>query len=123
MWGDFKDLRITPTPRKYLQEQADEVYKATNYILRAEVRSIRGGALRELAYSLYIVASKINNYTKEIIMIQHDLAPYPLIVSDYVNDKEYQCADESNFLESLETILSSTTMRKLIERLITHSQT
>lgn len=122
MWGDFKDLKTIPTPREYLQEQADKLYKVTDYILQAKVQSQSKPHLRELAYRLDIVAPRINNYTKEIIAIQHDLEPYPLIVTDYVNDKEYECADESNFLEILETILSSLKVRKLIESLISHSQ-
>lgn len=122
MWGDFKDLKKIPTPRVYLQEQADKLYKVTDYILEAKVQSQSKSYLRELAYRLDVVAPSINNYTKEIIAIQHDLEPYPLIVTDYVNDKEYECADESNFLEILETILSSPKVRKLIESLISHSQ-
>jgi len=122
MWGNFKDFKTISTPKKYLEEQAKKLYKATNYILEATVSTKSGQTFRELAYSLDIIAPVINNYQKEIIKIQHNLAPYPLFVTDSVNDKEYECADESNFLEILETILSSPKMRKLIESLITHSQ-
>lgn len=121
MWGDFKDLKVTPTPRKYLQEQANNLFKLTDEILKAEVSSERIGGRYDLAYRLRIIAPRINNYTKTIITIKYALIPYPLLVLDHVNEKSYECEDESIFLDLLEEILSSPKVREIIESLISHS--
>jgi len=121
MWGDFKDIITITTPKKYLQEQANKLYKATDQILKAEISSERTRSHRDLAYTLNIIAPRLNDYTKTIILIEHDLEPYPLTVRDYVNDEKYECANESSFLALLENILSSPKVQKSIKSLISHS--
>lgn len=121
MWGDLKDLKTTPTPRTYIKEQASNLTQLTGGILRGEVISALGHG-DVFSYGLVVVAPRLNDYKKTILVIGHDIAPYPAEVTDYVNEKKYSCKDESGFLTALGEILSSPKVRNIIESLISHSK-
>ncbi len=122
LWGDLKDLKITPTPRIHLKEQAGNLAKLTDGILKGEIN--KGGSYvgGEFSYTIDIIAPYLNNYKKTILEIAHDIDPYPLSVYDCVHDKQYKCDNESKFVVVLEKILSSPEVHNIIESLISHSK-
>jgi hypothetical protein len=105
-WGDLKNLQTPPTPVSFLKEQLSYLYKDTDGRLKGKIGmgTIVG---REFTYSLSIVAPSINNYEKLILEIAHNLVPYPVMILDRVNNKNYSCNDEITYLKTLEEILSS----------------
>jgi len=122
MWGDLTGLEKIKTPTIFLREQADHLWKDTKYTVKGEVsrESTSGGRFR---VELDIVAPSINNYRYTVVTVRHPLDVYPLTITNDVTNEEYECKNEKTFLETLEFILSSAQVRKVISMLISQSST
>ena len=96
----------------------------TKGILNGDVRTTVKN--NQFTMTLSIVAPAINNYTFDIVRVQHGLALYPLKV--VAAGKEYsapgwiECRDEDAFITELTTILQSETVRKAVGTLIAQSK-
>ena len=121
LWGDLGNLEEVPTPKSHLNEQAQILSELTKYILRGEVTQEISptGVFR---FELSIVAQKLNNYSRTILEVEHEIEPYPLEVYDQENDERYECKDENAFLEALKEILSSPRVRRVMSSLISQSK-
>ena len=76
----------------------------------------------EFQMTMSIVAPALNNYRFFLMRVSHDLALYPVTVTDLINDTEYECPNEEVFLVALKEILSSKATHRVIDSLLSQSQ-
>ncbi len=121
LWGELKDLKKVPSPKARLKEQVDNLSNLTEGMLTAEIAKGILFTGYEFTYTIVIIAPWINNYKKTILEVGHNMEPYPLRLMDFVNDKNYECNNEPEFLKNLEEILTSPKVRDIIASLISYS--
>ncbi len=119
LWGDITYYEM-PTPKGHLEEQARILDEKTNNTLRGEVtKDVSPMGVFRLEFR--IVAGKLNDYSRKILGVKHEIEPYPLELYDEENGKAYTCEDEKTFLAALKEILSSPCVHKVISSLISQS--
>ena len=74
-----------------------------------------------LAYGLWIVASALNNYMFQIVIITHGIQLYPVTVVDVVHGKQFSANDEDAYETVLESVLSSEEIKKAVSGLLSQS--
>jgi hypothetical protein len=114
------NLPTTKTPLSYLKEQADELSLASNRLLIGEVDPV-GTEGSKFAYDLDIIAPRLNSYRYTAVRITHDIELYPVTVVSSAIKSPKACMDEADFLATLETILTSPKIRKILSSLISQS--
>lgn len=124
-WGDLSDLATVKAPVAFLREQANVLSDATNNVLRGDVSSNtrrRAGA-RVMYHELDIVAPALNDYRYSVLTVYHDpVSLYPLRLNANIDDETIECHTEEAFLAQLKRILSSSTVRRVIETLLAQSK-
>jgi len=124
MWGELGNLEKVKTPAAVLREQANLLTEATGHILEGDVTVGRGPFVAWVFQaSLDIVAPALNEYRYSVLEASYPMGIYPVHIRDRVHDKEYECADEKEFLARLESILSSSELRTVIATLLSESRT
>lgn len=120
LWGDLGSLAKIKTPVVFLKEQANQLTQATQGTLRGRVSQFGQGD--QIEADLEVVAPALGDYSYTILKIRHSLDVYPVKVFDastHMIEREADlCYDEKSFLESLESILSSDGVRKVISTLL-----
>ncbi len=118
LWGDLSTLEVVRNPRSILQEQADELTRATGGLLEGEVRTLSQVDDR-IDHQLRILAPGLNNYSVTILFVSHSMALYPVFVRSEVPSEieTSSCPDEKAFEAELAKRLSSPQVRTLLSRL------
>ena len=98
LWGDLRELEEVKFPKNHLQEQARLLSEATDYVLNCEVPQVLTAASGNFVYQLDIIAPALNSYSYTILEISHGIDPYPLRLTDFVNQRgSIECKDEKAF--------------------------
>ena len=120
MWGDLSELEPIRMPETFVKEQAAVLSQLTQGVLQGKVETGTSGG--GFVIDLVIVAPRLNNYRYEIVRVSQPFEIYPLDLYDLVNDKSWNCGNESDFLARLEGILKSPGVRRVITVLVSHSR-
>lgn len=82
---------------------------------------IEGAAL---TFEAYVTARRIPNYRYRFLFLQHGIKPYPVIVEieqdiadSLETDIQFECSDETEFVESLGSVLGSQRVMHIVSRL------
>ena len=119
LWGDLSALETVRTPKELLTEQASTLTEATEGVLRGKVD--RQGTGPRFAYDLDVYVPVLNNYTYTILTITHELGLYPVRVTSSAPQRSEKCDNEEQFLEVLESILSSKDVKFILSRLMSQA--
>ncbi len=123
LWGDLTDLHRDKSPKQLLEEQAQLLNEIVQGLLCATVEIAIHGS--NMSVNLIIVAPALNNYRYSVLSIFYDPANmYPVHVKNATVESSplVKCSSESEFVECLRVILSSSVVRKAIGSLISHSE-
>ena len=73
---------------------------------------------------LFIVAPALNNYTYTIMSAVHDVFMYPVTATDFngLFSVSRDCKNEEDFINSVQEILSSEQVHKVIASLLSQSR-
>ena len=112
LWGELPNVDDIRTPHAILLEQASILEEMTDGLLSARVkRTTEDG---KMSSTLQIIAPSLDNYTYTVTNVTHGVELYPARMLDLVNRTWLECDNERNFSNSLEAILSSDQVRKVI---------
>ena len=112
LWGELPNFDDIRTPHAILLEQASILEEMTDGLLSARVkRTTEDG---KMSSTLQIIAPSLDNYTYTVTSVTHGVELYPARMLDLVNRTWLECDNERNFSNSLEGILSSDQVRKVI---------
>jgi len=92
--------------------------QATKGLLYAEARVNPDGLGFEVA--MRIVASSLNNYTYEVLRVQHGVELYPAWVT--ADAEPIECRDQQAFEEAVAKVLQSDRVRRAISGLLAQIQ-
>jgi len=121
LWGSLEGFKIIKTPLLILREQAELLTQATQGILQGYIHVKPEGGNNELSF--YIIAKQQNQYKYEVLRITHGVKIYPVKVGNLVESKGWKnCENEAIFLGEIRSILSSQETRKIIESLLSQSE-
>lgn len=121
LWGNLSELKKPRTPKTVLVEQADILTQATGGVIRAEVNSAPRG--QTIYHHLQIVAPALDNYTYEVCTVRHDIDLFPCELFDPRARDWNVCGDEADLKEKLGVILGAEKTRRVIESLLSQSET
>ena len=122
-WGDLSDLATIRAPVAVLREQANILSGATNNVLRGAVSSQMIDLRRRVEHELEIVAPALNDYRYTVLTVSHDpVSLYPLRLRGTIDDETIECHTEEALLAHLKRILSSSSVRRVIETLLAQSK-
>lgn len=140
LWGELPDFEKQIAPRDILLEQADQLGKVTNGILRAEVRQVPAGLTHpkeigmrgklvvggkvehfplarivdDLAFNFVIVAPRLRGYEYELLKIIHGPSLYPVAILDFTNS----VASDADSPEVVEKILAGIFQSKNVQEVL-----
>ena len=121
LWGSLDGFKKIKTPLSIVREQGSLLTRATQDILRGYVNVDSQG--ENISFSLFIIAMQLNQYKYEVLEVQHGIKIYPVLVRGLVEEKPWKkCHNETSFLAEIKSILSSTETRKIIESLLSQSE-
>ena len=122
LWGKKPKKSDIRTPKSILREQAKFVEEITNGVVIGEVGDIKRTTGRNILRNiLRLRVPQLENYTYSLLRIDHPITFYPLDVFDFVNDEEFECVNEEDFLKDLKKILSSRGVMQVLSALITQA--
>jgi hypothetical protein len=121
LWGELKDVQELRTPTLILKEQALYLGEMTGHTLVGRVTSTIGLPTTFDIY-LKIVAPSLNDYTIDIINIEHEFDLYPAKVFDLIGEERYDAENEAELLEALKDILSSDKIQRIVRALYVQSK-
>ncbi len=121
LWGSLDSFKITKTPLSIVREQGTLLTEATKGILQGYVKiDSESGTI---SFSFSIIAMRLNQYKYELLRVQHGIKIYPVLVRSTTKEKAWKkCDNETSFLAAIKSILSSTETRKIIESLLSQSE-
>jgi len=122
LWGSLDDFKKVKTPLSIIREQGELLTQATQGVLQGFVK-IDSQADR-INFSFFIVAPGLNNYKYEVLKVSHPITIYPVMVFNTVEEKQRweECTHELIFLSKIKSILSSSKIKKVIESLLSQSE-
>lgn len=122
LWGSFEEFSGQRSPLILFREQAAELHRLTNGVLRAdvEVDSVSSGG--DMSITLKIVAPRLNYYSFSMARALYGFDAYPCNFIDLVNEKTHEQLNQQGFEEKLSETLQSERVRRGIARLISESK-
>lgn len=112
----------------YLNEQAKFLKTSTSGILKMNVENVISYLDEEpiklvQLYKLYVVSENLGNFrTKLLTLIQNNTGPeFPIEIFSHVENKKYPDVNEINFLDTLNEILSTSSVQNVIINLYKQS--
>ena len=122
LWGSLEEFEKIKTPLSIVREQGELLTQATQGILKGYVKVDSQGDT--ISFSLFIIAMQLNQYKYEVLKVQHGVKIYPVGVYNLVEprDRWVSCPSEEIFLTKIKSILSSSETRKIIESLLSQSE-
>jgi len=121
MWGEIVEPVSERTPTSILREQALVLSQLTKGVLIASIEQ-EPTANNTLIYHFAITAPAINNHKFAILTVQYSITIYPLTLTDHTTHVQRQCLNEEAFTSTLEGILSSTQVKRVIAALLIQSK-
>lgn len=138
LWGKFTIIG-KKSPKSILEEQAHFLASSTQNILKGEINEkvfleLDNETVRKFApitqyaqniirCTFIVVAPKMNQYKMSLFDVIYSIVDfYPLIINDKINDKEYECNTQEEYIEKLASVIQSENVRRLIENLIVQNQ-
>lgn len=121
LWGDLSLGKETRTPYTILREQADLLNEMTEEALVGHVTRIRREA-GLFTFNLEISSEAIRRYSYRLLQVDFPPSLYPLTMSDFTNDVEYESENEEKFIKDLGEILSSEKVKKAVLGLVSQSK-
>lgn len=119
LWGDLPKVGKIKTPLEILKEQSNLLSEKTNGLLVGEIS--RRKAEDQFYYSFKLVAPPLNNYGYQLLLIQHDIGFYPLVLKNsQVEGSRTECSDEKSFKNGLRDVFTSDKTKTVINKLLTH---
>ena len=122
LWGSLDGFKKIKTPLSIVREQGELLTQATQGILEGYVK-IESQA-ENIRFSFSIIATRLNQYRYEVLKVSHPVTIYPVVVLNTVERKRSweECLSEEIFLSKIKSILSSSEMRRVIESLLSQSE-
>jgi hypothetical protein len=119
LWADLSQLEIVRTPRTVLLEQAQYLTQAAKGLLEGRVddESIDLAAAG-FRFDLNVRVPALNNFSVNILWIEHGLELYPVRLMARRPVRDVSCANESEFEKAIESVLSSPEVKTLLSRLL-----
>jgi hypothetical protein len=125
LWGDVTSAAPVRTPTTILKEQATALTEMTKGTLFGKVNvstDLEGG----FEILLSIIAPAINNYTFEVVLVEHGIELYPAKMvaawDRFKPGKEVKCKNEDELTDALGRILGSDQVTRVIMSLISQSK-
>ncbi len=116
-------------PIDMINKQSEIFNKRAKNILLSEVKTSKGirnqGGKRSeaLSVSLYISAPSLDNYQFALLRFSHDLLePYPLVVTDLLQNRNYTISSAKDMEPVLKEIFSSEKNKQIIGSLMHQSK-
>lgn len=113
----------------YLVEQSSGLVEATNGILKTEIEAldvITDDSLPKPAalYILYIVCPYLGNYRRKILsVLDNSVLHFPVDIFSHIDEKKIPDVEENDFLKTIENILSTVSVKMVIQELFNQSKT
>jgi len=122
LWGSLDGFKKIKTPLSIVREQGEILTQATQGILQGHVKI--DSQVGKIRFSFFIIAMQLNQYKYEVLNVEHGLKIYPALVCSLVKEKKSwrKCDNETSFLETIKSILSSSETRRVIEILLSQSE-
>jgi len=118
LWGNLDITRIPETPAVILQAQAGMLGELTNNIVLARLdnRSSRDN----FSYDLDLYVPALDGYIFTLLRIQYDIRLYPVVIYELFGSegRGVQVENETQFVEQIESILSSEDVHRIIYSLM-----
>jgi hypothetical protein len=122
LWADLSRVEIVRTPRTVLLEQAQYLTEATKGALVGRVDDRTAYVAKGFRYLLDVRVPELNNYSVEILWIDHDLELYPARLGASRPNKDISCANESELEQAIESVLSSSEVKTILSHLLSQLQ-
>jgi len=122
LWGDLKSLPIVRTPVAVLKEQAELLTQLTNGLIVGWVGPSPSSLTRGFAWSLGVRVPSLNDYSVELLEIDHPPELYPVMMSSQIASKAMRnIPDEQVLKDFVKQILQSQEVRQLIGGLLSQT--
>jgi hypothetical protein len=118
LWVDLSQLEIGRTPRTVLLEQAQYLAEASKGELIGRVADKTPYVAGFFRYTLDVRVPALNNYSVEILWIDHGIDLYPVRLGASKPHTDVQCADEAEFVKAVESVLSSAGVKTILSHLL-----
>jgi hypothetical protein len=106
LWADLSQLKIPRAPRTVLLEQAQFLTEATKGALVGKVVDRAAYVVAAgFRYVLDVQVPELNNYSVEILWIDHGIELYPVRLGASRPNKDVSCADEEELVRAIESVL------------------
>lgn len=121
LWGDLSDIKGVITPADYLVEQANVLTAQTKGILLGTVETTRayGASFRS---TLSVVVPGLNDYQYDLLTMVYGISLYPVNIKDIVGQKDYKCESPELISDTLQMILSSPAVHKVLGALMAQTR-
>ncbi len=121
LWpDDFGHANVTP-PLLILKEQGQLLSQKTRGLVEGFVTT--DGRSHDFHLTFYLRAPSLDNYTYNLLEIDHPLELYPLrISSDLLQDTLAEVDTEEQFVGVLRRILSSEQTKRIVNAIIAQAQ-
>lgn len=120
LWGPIPATVEVKPPVAILGEQANEITAQTRGVIRGHVdKTARDG---RLYYELSLNAPALDNYYIAILTIVNGIDLYPATIRDHIHDRELQCGDEGQLIDSLGQVLGSPEVSRIVASLLSQSK-
>lgn len=120
LWPEDFGVPDFVPPISILREQAAALGAKTKNIVEAEVDTMLENG--KFHHRLYIRTAAAGDYKYLLLMVEQEVAPYPLRVF-WSNEKTRQCDSEAEFIKLLRDIFAEEHTRRAIQSLIAYSTT
>lgn len=118
LWPEDFGVPDFVPPIAILREQAAALGAKTKNIVEAEVdTTLEEGKFH---HRLYIKTAVVGDYKYLLLMVEQEVAPYPLRVF-WSNEKTLQCNSEAEFIKVLRDIFAEEHTRRAIQSLLSYS--
>ncbi len=118
LWADLSQLERVRTPRTVLLEQAQYLTEATKGALVGKVDDRTAYVASGFRYLLDVRVPELNNYSVEILWIDHGIELYPVRLGASKPNKDVSCANESELEKAIESVLSSSEVKTILSHLL-----
>jgi hypothetical protein len=124
LWGELPADAELRTPTQLLKEQASALSDATRGALEGVVSVAH--QQEKFVITLSILAPALENYSYEVLYVEHPLQMYPLKVvpsyARYMVSEHIACANEAELEAAVQQVLQSRRVRQVVTTLLAHSR-
>ncbi|MCU1346977.1 MAG: hypothetical protein JWO56_7 [Acidobacteria bacterium] len=122
LWGEISiDEEVVP-PVTLLKEQAAELERLTQHVLKGEVEVDRHDDTFNVDF--YVTAPLLENYKYWVLRLRHSIEMFPakLLPAQRPAEEWIVCDNESELVREVAKVLSSLRVRKAISMLLAQSK-